>query len=96
MKVPGSTREFPPWGSGRRTENPRGFDFEGQWDLMTELAQDWGNRFLEGTHKTLCAPGTRKKGAVTPRETEPDLPVSVQESSMEAWADSGLPGGQGH
>ena len=96
MKVPGSTREFPTWGSGRRTENPRGFDFEGQWDLMTELAQDWGNRFLEGTHKTLCAPGTRKKGAVTPRETEPDLPVSVQESSMEAWADSGLPGGQGH
>ena len=96
MKVPGSTREFPTWGSGKWTENPREFDFEGQWDLMTELTQDWGNRFLESTHKILCAPGTRKKGAVTPRETEPDLPVSVQGSSMEAWADSGLPESQGH
>ena len=26
-----------------------------------ELTQDWGNRLLEGTNKTLCAPGPRKK-----------------------------------
>ena len=24
-----------------------------------ELTQDWGNRLLEGTNKTLCAPGSR-------------------------------------
>ena len=44
---------------GLRT--PRDFDFEGQWDLITELPQDWGNRLLEGTNKTLCAPGPRRK-----------------------------------
>ena len=26
-----------------------------------ELTQDWGNRLLEGTNKTLCAPGPRRK-----------------------------------
>ena len=44
---------------GLRT--PREFDFGGQWDLITELTQDWGNRLWEGTNKTLCAPGARRK-----------------------------------
>ena len=39
---------------------PRKFDFGGQWDLITELPQDWGNRLLEGTDKTLCASGSRR------------------------------------
>ena len=26
-----------------------------------ELTQDWGNRHLEGTNKTLCASGPRRK-----------------------------------
>ena len=26
-----------------------------------ELTQDWGNRLLEGTNRTLCAPGPRRK-----------------------------------
>ena len=26
-----------------------------------ELTQDWGNRLLEGTNKTLCTPGPRRK-----------------------------------
>ena len=33
-------------------------------------------------------------GSETPQETEPDLPVSVQESLMEMWVDRGLPWGQ--
>ena len=40
---------------------PREFEFGGQWDLIIELAQDWGNRLLEGTNKTLCTPGPRRK-----------------------------------
>ena len=39
---------------------------------------------------------TQEKGAVTPKETDPDLPVSVQESPMEAWVSSGLLQGWGH
>ena len=48
-----------------------------------ELTQDWGNRLLEGTNRTLCT-RTQEKGAVTPQETDSDLPVSVQESLVEA------------
>ena len=33
---------------------------------------------------------------MTPQETEPDLPVSVQESPVEVRVDSGLLWGQGH
>ena len=35
---------------------------------------------------------TQEKGAVTPQETEPDLPVSVQKSWTEVWVNSGLHG----
>ena len=63
--------------------------------MITELPQDWGNRLLEGTNKTACT-RIQNKGAVTPQETEPDLPVSVQEALVEEWVNSGLPQGQGH
>ena len=33
---------------------------------------------------------------MTPQQTGPDLPVSVQESLAEAWVDSGMLQGQGH
>ena len=55
-----------------------------------ELTQDWENRFLEDINKTLCAPGPKEKGAVTPQETDPDLPVNVQKSPMEVWVSGGL------
>ena len=45
---------------GLRT--PREFDFETQWDLITELSQDWGNRdSWKGTNKILCTLGSRRK-----------------------------------
>ena len=69
---------------------PREFDFGGQWDLITELSQNWGNRLLEGTNKTLCTPGPRRKEQLTPQETDSDLPVNVQESLAESWVGDGL------
>ena len=50
-----------------------------------ELTQDCGNRLLEGKNK-LVRTKTQEKGAVTPQETDPDLPVSVREPSIEAAA----------
>ena len=47
-------------------------------------------RVSEGSNKTLCAPGPRD-----PTETEPDLPLSVSVSPVEAWFNSGLSQGQG-
>ena len=38
---------------------------------------------------------TQEKGAVSPQETDADLPVSVQESLAEAWDGGGLLQGQG-
>ena len=37
-----------------------------------ELTQDWENRLLKGTNKTLCAPGPRNS-----TEIEPELCLSV-------------------
>ena len=62
---------------------------------LPELTQDWGNTF--GGHKqNLVHTRTQEKGAVTPQETYPDLPVSVQGSPAEAWVVSGLLQGQEH
>ena len=56
---------------------------------LPELTQDWEKILLEGTNRTLCT-RTQEKGAVTPKETDPDLPVSVQEYPAEAWVSGGL------
>ena len=69
---------------------PRESDFDSPWQLITELPQDWGPDSWRAQTKP-CAHKDPEKGAVTPQETEPDLPVSVQESPTEAWVDNGLP-----
>ena len=38
---------------------------------------------------------TQEKGAVTSQETDPDLPISVQENPVEVWVIAGLLQGQG-
>ena len=60
-----------------------------------ELTQDCGNRLLEGKNK-LVHTKTQEKGAVTPQETDPDLPVIVQESPAEACVSGGLMQSWGH
>ena len=65
-----------------------GFDYR----TSTEL----GKQTLGGHKQNFVSTRTQEKGAVTPQETEPDLPVSVQESPVEVRVDSGLLRGQGH
>ena len=69
--------------------------------MIAGLPQDWEtgrNRdFTLGGHKqNLVCTRTERKGAVTPQETEPDLPASVGGSPVEAWVGSGSLWGQGH
>ena len=45
---------------------------------------------LRGHRQNLVHTRTQKKVAVTPEETDPDLPVSVQESLAETWVSGGL------
>ena len=54
-----------------------------------------GKRTLRGHKQNLVCNRTQEKGAVTSQKTEPNLPVSVQESLAEAWVASGLPQGWG-
>ena len=48
-----------------------------------------GKQTLVGHKQNLVGTRTQEKGAVTPQETEPDLPVSVQESPA-SYASRGI------
>ena len=50
-----------------------------------------------GRHKqNLVCTRTQEKGAVAPQETDPNLPVSIQETPVEAWVGGGLLQRWGH
>ena len=55
-----------------------------------------GKQALGGHKQNVVHSRTQEKGAVTPQETGPDLPVSVQESPAEMWVSGDLPQDQGH
>ena len=68
-----------------------------QWPAAgtgTLPAADQGSMLYEPHHRA-TEQTNPQTGAMTPQETEPDLPMSVQESPLEAWVDSGLPWGRG-
>ena len=65
MKVLGPTTDIPTWGSTKGTENPQGIwlwmAVEFDYRTSTGLGKaDWSIILLEGTNKTLCAPGPRR------------------------------------
>ena len=53
----------------------------------TETYTGLGNRLLEGTNRTLCAPTIKEQWP--PQEKDPDLPRSLWESPVEVWASCG-------
>jgi len=55
-----------------------------------------GKQTLEGHKQNLVCTRTQEEEALTPQETEPDLPMSVQESPVELWVNNGLLWGQKH
>ena len=50
---------------------------------------------LGGLKQNLVCTRTQEKGAMTPQDSDPDLPVSIQESPVEAWVGGGLLPGWG-
>ena len=70
--MPGTTTDFPTWGSGKGTKNSQGVvDYR---TYRTEETDSWRAQTKSCAHQD---PGERSND---PQETEPDLPVSVQES----------------
>ena len=53
---------------------------------LPELTQDWEIDSWRAQQNLVH----QEKGAVTPQETDPDLPLSVQESLEEVWVGGGL------
>ena len=49
-----------------------------------------GKQTLGGYKQNLVCTRIQEKGVLTPQETNPDLPVSIQESLVEAWVGGGL------
>ena len=78
-------------------------DRESLGNLTLGASEIWLQK-LHGTGKTdpwghkqnLMHTRSQEKGTASPKEPEPDLSVSVQESVAEAWVENGLPQGQGH
>ena len=64
-----------------------------EFDYRTSTG--FGEQILEG-HKQNSVLTRIHEKEVSPQETESDLPVSVQESPVEVWVDSGLLQGQEH
>ena len=62
---------------------------------LPELTEDWENRLLEGTNRTLCTTEPEERSS-DPTRDWPRLAVSVQESPVEAWVSGGLLEGWGH
>ena len=79
-------------------------DWESPGNLTLKVRRIWWQNFhrtgetetLGGHKQNPMQTRTEEKGALTPKETQPDLAVSIWESSVEAWVNSGLPWGQGH
>ena len=65
-----------------------GFDYR--------TATGLGKQTLGGHKQNLVCTRTQEKGAVSPKETNSDLPVRVHVSLAEAWIGDGLLKGRGH
>ena len=49
-----------------------------------------GKWTFEGHKQNLVSTRTHENGEVTPQETDPDLPMSVEESLVDVWVGSSL------
>ena len=67
--------------SGNVYINLRGLAFQSCQNFHRARETDSG-----GHKQNLVCTRTPDKGAVTPQETDPDLPVSVQEPLVEVWS----------
>ena len=65
-----------------------------EFDNIISIIQ--GKQTLGGHKQNLVCTRTQEKGPMTPKESEPNFSVTVQESLVEVWVDSGLPRNQGH
>ena len=76
-KVLGSTTDFPTWGSSKRTKNTQRIWLGRPAEFDYRISPGRGKQTLGGHKQNRVCTRSQEKGAVSPQETEPDLPVSV-------------------
>ena len=72
-------------------ENP--MDRGASWAIVhgvSRVRHDLATKPPNLIKQNLVCTRTQEKGAMIPQETDPDLPVCVQESLAEAWVSGGL------
>ena len=89
-KILGPTTNFPTWGSAKGTENPQGIWLWRPVGFDYKTSIGLGKQTLGGHKQNLVCNRSQEKETVSWQETEPDLPVSVQEPLAGAWVNSGL------
>ena len=65
-KVLGPNQTFKPGDPTKGLRMSRESDFEGQWDLITELPQDWGKQTFGEYEQNFVSTKTQGKEAVIP------------------------------
>ena len=87
VKVLSPTSGFTTWDPATGGGITRESDFEGQWDLIVGLQQDWRKERFHSwrAHTQQCVHQDPGEGAVTPQETEPDILATVGRSPAEVW-----------
>ena len=69
-KALGPDQTFKPGDPTKGLRMARDSDSEGQWDLITELPQDWGKQTLGEYEQNFVSTKTQGTGGVTPQESE--------------------------
>ena len=67
------------------TEEPGGLQSIGWQRVRSKTEATSHSKKEEVNKQNLVLTRTQEKGAVSPKETDPDLPVSVRESPAEVW-----------
>ena len=96
VKVIGSTTDFSTRRSSKGSENSQGIWLWRPVGCDYRTSRVLGKETLGGHKQNLVPTRTQEKRTVAPKESEPNLPVTVQESLVEVWVDSVLPRDQGH
>ena len=95
-KILGPSTDFPTWDSCKGPKTPQGIWLWRPVEFDYKISTGMGTETLGGHKQSFVWTKSQEKGAVTPQETEPDLPVSRQESLVKTWVSSCLLWGQGH
>ena len=92
--VLGPMTDFTTWEYSKWTENPQGIWLWKSAGFNCRTSTELRKQTLGGHKQNLVYTRIQEKGAVSPQETEPDLPVCAWGSLVKAWVDSGLLQGQ--